>query len=349
VVAVDAAPAARQSITGTELYALELLRRLPAAAPWCDFVQYSSRPGPRSGLDLTVLPTRRLWAQVRLPIRLHRTRPELFFSPAHVVPVLAPGPSLTVVHDLAFERWPKAYPARQRAYLQFTTRWAARRCPLLITVSKSTGRDLELYYGVGPERIVVVSPGLTPPPPPPSAAQVSDRLRRLGIERPFALQVGRVEARKNQLSALRAVELAGELDYVSAGAIEDSALAQTLARSPRARILGRTSPADLEALYAGAEVVLVASLYEGFGFPVLEAMARGVPVVAADNSSLPEVGADAALYVGDTSDQREFATAINRARSESPALAERGRLRAQAFSWEQTAAGVAEVVRRLIG
>src|SRR5438309_6954925 len=136
VVAVDANPATRPLATGTETYARELARRLPAAAPELAFRFYASRPGDLDGLDLTVLPGRRLWSQLRLPLELARRAPDLFFAPSHVVPFLARGRALTVVHALAFERFPAAYPPGALAYLRLTTRWAAARCPRLVTWSE---------------------------------------------------------------------------------------------------------------------------------------------------------------------------------------------------------------------
>src|SRR2546430_4273032 len=158
-VAVDANPAARAVHTGTEVYAREVARRLPAAAPDLRFVFYASRPGDVDGLDLTVLPGRRPWSQGRLVRELWRRRPDLFLAPAHVVPFLAPGRTLAVVHDLAFERHPEAYGTGALAYLRLTTRWAERRCPLLIAVSRSTADDLAELHAVRPDRIRVVSLG----------------------------------------------------------------------------------------------------------------------------------------------------------------------------------------------
>src|SRR5947207_12489778 len=138
VVAVDANPASRAAHTGTEVYAREVCRRLPAVATELRFVFYASGPGDVPGVDLTVLPGRRLWSQSRLARQLWRRRPDLFFAPSHVVPFLAPGRALTVVHDLAFERHPEAYQPPARCYLRLTTRWAERRCPLLLAVSQAT-------------------------------------------------------------------------------------------------------------------------------------------------------------------------------------------------------------------
>ena len=346
-IAVDANPLTRPSLTGTEVYARELARRLPAAGPELEWVFYASRPGPAiPGLDLTVLPGNRLWSQARLPLELWQRRPDLFFAPSHVVPYLAPGRTLTVVHDLAFERFPDAYRSFDRWYLRRTTRWALRRCLLVLAVSESTRRDLVELYGADPERVVVVHPGATPPP---ARLRVREaRLTELGVARPFALQVGRVEPRKNQSAALAAVERLPGLSLVSAGPIADARLAGRLLASGRARVLGRVEAGDLELLYRSASALIFPSLYEGFGFPILEAMLRGLPVVTVRGSSLPEVGGEAALYAAAPDDVDGLADAL-RSVIEDPGCRRRvvaaGRRQASRFSWDRTAAGVVQVIR----
>jgi glycosyltransferase involved in cell wall biosynthesis len=349
LVAVDASPAARPVRTGTERYAAELCRRLPAAAPELRFAFYSSRPGDAPGLDLTVLPAPRLWSQVRLPIELWQRRPDLLFVPSHAVPFLAPGRTLTVVHDLAFERYPAAYRPSELAYLRLTTRWAGRRCRHLVTVSEATRRDLVQIYRVPAERISVVHPGASQPPGPMPDEEAAARVAALGVDGPFVLHVGRVEPRKNQLTALAAIERLDGLLFVSAGPPADLDLVSGLRRSRRCRVLGRVSPGDLEALYQRAQALCFPSLYEGFGFPVLEAMQRGLPVVTTGVSSLPEVAGGAAEYVQDPLDPEELAAALERAIGRRQQLAGLGRARAARFSWERTATGVAEVLRGQIG
>lgn len=348
-VAVDANPAARAAHTGTETYVREVVRRLPAAAPDLRFVLYASRPAGTDGLDLTVLPGRRLWSQGRLCRELWRRQPDLFFAPAHVVPFLAPGTTLTVVHDLAFERHPDAYGRAARSYLRLTTRWAERRCPLLITASHATAGDLARLHGVDPARLRVVPLGGGEPPScRPEPAAVAARLAELGVDRPFVLHVGRVEPRKNQVAALEAVERLPDLLLVSAGSVLDAGMGARLAGSPRCRQLGRLSDDDLAVLYAGAEAVVFPSLYEGFGLPVLEGMRRGLPVVTAAVSSLPEVGGDAAVYVDDPRDAPALALAIERALADRERLGRLGPQQAARFTWDRTAAGVAEVMRELL-
>src|SRR5579859_6588229 len=348
-IAVDANPATRQLVTGTEVYTRELCARLREAGPDLDFAFYGSRPASSLGFDLTVIPFSRLWSQARLPVALTAARPDLLFVPAHSIPLAWPGRVLTVVHDLAFERHPGAYSVRERTLLQATTRWAVARCGLLIAVSEATKQDLVSLYGASADRVRVVhngggeGPHVTPAP--------ASRLRELGVESDFVLQVGRIEPRKNQAAALAAVERMEGVTLVVAGSVRDVELAAALRASPRCRVVGAVDQPALELLYGQARAVVVPSRYEGFGFPVLEGMARGKAVVAARNSSLPEIGGDGALYVEDTSDAEAFAAVLREAITDSAehkALLRRAKAQAARFTWERCAEGVVEVIRELV-
>lgn len=347
-VAVDINPATRAVHTGTELYTREVCSRLAASAPDLSWRFYASRPRPGLGVDVMVLPLPRLWSQVRLPLALARVRPDLLFVPAHALPFAWPGKVLTVVHDLAFERHPAAYPSGERAYLRLSTRWAALRCPLLIAVSESTKADLVNLYGVKPERIRVVPLGVSPPAAKPAPAS---RLAELGLNGNFVLQVGRVEARKNQLAALGAVEKLDGVMLAVAGPERDPVIAARLRESSRCRVLGRVDQPTLELLYQHAGAVVVPSLYEGFGLPVLEAMARGKVVVAAKASSLPEVGGEAALYYHESASSEQIARVVEAALSDKALrskLTRAARARAAKFTWDRTAAGVAAVIKEVL-
>jgi glycosyltransferase involved in cell wall biosynthesis len=348
-VAVDMNPATRDVVTGTEIFAREVGSRLQAAAPELRWRFFASRARAGLGVDVMVMPFPRMWSQVRLPLALARHRPDLLFVPAHAVPFAWVGKALTVVHDLAFERHPGAYSASERAYLQLTTRWAAQRCQLLIAVSESTKSDLVELYGVKPERIRVVALGggeAVHGPPAPSS-----RLADLGVRGSFVLQVGRIEARKNQAAALAAIETLDGVTLVVAGSERDEALAYRLRASSRCKVLGRVDQPTLELLYRHAAAVVVPSLYEGFGLPVIEAMSRGKVVVAAQTSSLPEVGGDAALYA-DPSNTEAFAKALQTALDDKTIrakLARGARTRAAQFTWDRCTAGVVAVIRELLG
>src|SRR5258707_1192231 len=221
MVAVDVNPATRRVMTGTEVYAREVCSRLPAAAPDLRWRFFASRPRAGLGVDVMVIPLRRLWSQVRLPLAMATERPDLLFVPAHTIPFAWPGKALTVVHDLAFERYPHAYSAGERSYLRLTTRWAAIRCPLLIAVSESTKADLVAAYGVRPERIRVVPLGASKPEVAPAP---TSRLVELGLNGSFVLQVGRIEARKNQAAALAASERANSRGIAAQPALRTSSV-----------------------------------------------------------------------------------------------------------------------------
>ncbi len=349
-IAVDVNPATREIATGTEVYTREVCSRVSRLAPDLSWTFFASQPATGLGFDVTVAPFRRMWSQVRLPLALAATHPDLLFVPAHSVPFAWPGRALTVVHDLAFERHPEAYSRRERTLLQVTTRWAVQRCPLLIAVSESTKNDLVSQYGADPARIRVVPNGGGEPPSVTVAPK--SRLRSLGIEGDFVLQVGRIEARKNQTAALAAVERVDGLTLVVAGPERDPVMAARLRASQRCRVLGLVDRPTLDLLYKQARAVVVPSLYEGFGMPVVEAMAHGQAVVAARNSSLPEAGGDAAIYVDDPNDPAALAAALEKAVANGPeraALALKRKAHAAKFTWDRCAAGVVAVIRELIG
>ena len=347
-VAVDVNPATRAVVTGTEVFTREVSRRLPAAAPELGWRFFASRPRAGLRVDTVVVPFPRLWSQVRLPIALARERPDLLFVPGHVLPFAWPGRVLTVVHDLAFERHPGAYSTFDRAYLRLSTRWAILRSRLLIAVSEATRQDLVQLYGVAPERVRVVPLGTTRAA---EKAAPASRMTELGLDGNFVLQVGRVEARKNQAAALEAVERLDGVTLVVAGPERDMTLTARLRNSKRCRVLGLVDQPTLELLYKRAAAVVVPSLYEGFGLPVLEAMARGKVVVAAKSSSLPEVGGEAVLYFHEAAHPDELAAVLEVALGDEglrKQLARAARARAARFTWDRTAAGVAAVIREIL-
>ena len=323
--------------------------RLPRLAPDLHWQFFASRPKSGVGVDITVLPFRRLWSQVRLPVQLATARPDLLFVPGHSVPFAWTGRAVAVIHDLAYERHPEAYSVASRIHLRVTTRWAVSRCRILIAVSESTKKDLVALYGADASRIRVVPNGGGEKPDAKAAS--ASELGRLGLTGDFVLQVGRVEARKNQVAVLAAVERIPGLVLAVAGPEADSTIAARLRRSDACRVLGRVDDATLELLYKRAKAVVVPSLYEGFGIPVLEAMSRGQVVVAAKTSSLPEVGGDAALYVDDPGDAAAFAAVLETAIADGPArkaLTRKAVARAREFTWDRCAAGVVAAVREAL-
>ena len=247
------------------------------------------------------------------------------------------------VHDMTCFLMPELHPAdnlrADRSYAD-----VMRRADGLIAVSECTRRDTIRVLGIPENRITVIHSGIAPAffdPPPDAVAAVR---QRYGLNRPFVLFVGTIEPRKNLDTLLDAFQnlpasLRETCDMVVAGP-KGWAPAATLARLQKVKYLGYVPEADMAPLTAAATVFAYPSLYEGFGFPVAQAMAAGVPVVTSNLSSLPEVAGDAALLV-DPRSTSELCAALTRL-LQSPdlcsELARRGRTRAQDFRWEVCAA-----------
>ena len=324
-VAINARAAVRSEIGGVERLARELCARLPALRP--DRYQVVEPP-PRLAHRLG-----HLWEQAVLPVRARRCA--LIYSPANLAP-LATRRNVIVVHDLAPLRHPEAFSRCYVTYQRLMLPALARRAKGLITVSEFSKRELVELLGIAPERIAVAPPGVDDRFRPELD---SDHVReRHGLRRPYVLAVAAPSRRKNLsvLAAARAALSDRGIDLVLAGS--DRGYLRS-AEVPLRR-LGYVADEDLPALYTGARAFVMPSLYEGFGLPCLEAMACGVPVVAARGGALPETVADAGLLV-EADDGSGFADALHAAATDEglrQRLIGAGQLRAAEFTWERTAA-----------
>jgi glycosyltransferase involved in cell wall biosynthesis len=266
-------------------------------------------------------------------------------SPAAIPP---PGPRqrlVVTVHDLAFRVYPSLFPASWRILFRLGTRRAVRRADALITVSQSTANDLVRYNRADPARIHVVPLAASLPS---SEVDPDETLRRMKIPRPYLLFVGTLEPRKNLVRLVRAYRRAAARAalphrLVLAGPVgwRPRPLLREIAVEGPGEILltGKRSQEELDSLYRGAAAFVYPSLYEGFGLPVLEAMARGLPCIVSTTSSLPEVAGEAAVAVEPRS-VSGLATAIERMlteEAEAARLSTAARARAEQFSWEHTA------------
>ncbi|MHB8646112.1 MAG: glycosyltransferase family 4 protein [Thermomicrobiales bacterium] len=354
IIAVDASRTLPTFRTGTEQYSVFLLRALMARDTPHRWLLYAPGPPPD---DLSPLPPRwewrtipfpRLWTHLRLSAAMARHRPDVLFVPAHVVPVVHPRATVVTIHDLGYLHFPEAHPASARRYLAWSTRWSVRAARRVIAVSGATRDDLVTMLDVPRDNITVVHHGVRPVPARLSESAVQATMERLGIASPYVLFLGTVQPRKNLerlIHAFRQVVdaglpqtlvIAGRMGWLAApirAAVADCGLTE------RVHFAGYVADDDLPALYTGADAFAFPSLYEGFGMPALEALSYGVPVVAANTTSLPEIVGDAGLLV-DPLDEDALGAAIVRVLTDQPLrarLAIAGPEQAARFSWERCA------------
>jgi glycosyltransferase involved in cell wall biosynthesis len=317
VIALNARAAARPELGGVERWARELAARLPALGGY-EVIRPPATLSHRAG---------HAWEQVVLPRRARRAR--LLLNPANLAPVAFPR-NAVVIHDAAALRHPQWYSPIYARWQRAVLPAIAKRARVVITVSAFSRREIAELLHVDAH---VVPGGVDQrfrPDADPEPARAA-----LGLTRPYVLTVASRTARKN-LSSLDAASrrLGNEgIDLVAAGGERPQFAGD--GASP-ARRLGHVPDAHLPGLYAGASAFVLPSWHEGFGLTCLEAMACGVPVVAANAGALPETCGDAALYA-DPSDPDDIADQVLQA-IEDDALGAKGRRRAAEFTWERTTA-----------
>lgn len=303
-----------------------------------------------------------LGEHVQLPAVLWRERFDLVHFPHYVAPRLLPRPAVVTVHDLIQLFYPpRNRPQLSRVYLRVVLGSALRRARRVITVSRSSRRDLINLFAADPQRLVVVPNGVDPVLAERPAKEVLDELKaRYELRSPLVLVVANDKPHKNLDLVLRAYHLAvrqhripGQLVFVG-GAGRESRLqtrAERLGLGHRVRLLGRVPRADLNALYHVAAVQLQVSLYEGFGLPILEAMCAGVPVITSNLGAMRELGEGAARLVNPL-EVDEVAAAVERVLVDDPLrrrMVEAGRRRAENLSWSRTVEETVAVYRLALG
>jgi glycosyltransferase involved in cell wall biosynthesis len=301
-------------------------------------------------------PTNAGWTLVGLPRAAASAAIDVLHAPAYTAPFWSPAPVVLAIHDISYERNPKWYPYRRDPLRRAFYRWSARAADHIVTCSSFSASEIAEMYGLPPGRITVVPLGVS------SDFAAADGLPcalPAEVTTPFLLHVGDIHERRNLAVAVNAVLEARRhfgalpaLSLVLAGTDRGAADALSAIAAgggaPDAVIrLGRVEEPLLHALYRCATALIYPSRYEGFGFPVVEAMACGTPVIASRAASIPELTGDAAILV-DPDDDKSWTDAVVRIVTDEELRGElkrRGMTRARLFTWARTARGTMDVYR----
>ncbi|MGO9660355.1 MAG: glycosyltransferase family 4 protein [Acidimicrobiales bacterium] len=305
------------------------------------------------------------WNLLGWPPRRWSSGIDIVHAPSLAVPPKRGLPLVVSVHDAAPWLFPEAFTARGRWFHAMGARAASRRADRVITGTAVAAGELAEHMSLPTDRVRVVPYGVDPPEPRPGPDETAEVLRRYQLtDLAYVLWVGSLEPRKGVGTLVTAMArlAGGPFRGTSRGPVlvlagypgwQNSALlpAAELARlGPAFRPIGRVADQDLWALYSGAALFAFPSLHEGFGLPVLEAMAAGAPVVASDIAAIREVAGAAAVLVppGDAGAWAGAIEALLADRAARAGMSEQGRRRAEIFSWASTAAATLEVYRELV-
>ena len=328
-VVINGRAAIRREIGGVERVARELSTLLPRLDP----ARYRVATPPRALAHRAG----HVWEQTVLPA----LPAEIVYCPAMLGPVRSKR-NVVCIHDAASVRHPEWYSRTYAAYQRRMLPKLARRARLVITVSQFARAEVIEVLGADPDRVEVVRSGVSDAFRPDADAAAARAA--FGLERPYVLTVGSLIARKNLEALSRAAETLRRegIDLVAAG----SGRGYMRTGASAVRELGYVEEALLPGLYAGAAAFTLPSLYEGFGLPVLEAMASGAPVVASDRGALPEVCGDAALLVDPTNPEALSGAILAVIGNER--MREAGLARARTFTWERTARETDALIEALL-
>ncbi len=372
-IAIQAADLDCNRIDGTRVYILNLLRRFGVLSPEDEFLIYHKKdfnpelaPPNFSNYKIKKIKSPLFWTQTRFALELLRDKPDVLWMPMHNIPVITKilknkKTKITVtIHDLAFKIFPGHFPKKDLLELNFLTNLAVKNADKIIAVSESSKKDiLKFYPSVTPEKIRVIHHGFDSDlfQKEISKEKIESALRSYKLKaKNYILYVGALQPRKNLEVLIDAFNLIKknnpEIKLVLAGgkAWTWESIFEKAEKSPYSKdiiITGTIPFEDIVILYRSASLFVFPSLYEGFGIPVLEAMAAGVSVICSRNSSLPEAGGDAVLYFNAENSEelagkiREFLESDELKNS----LIAKGQKQIKKFSWDKCARETLEWIK----
>jgi len=360
IIGIDGNEANTEKRVGSGEYSFEILRGL---AKICDeeiFVYLKNEPLndlPKSNTKLLykIFGPGKFWTQVGLPLNLYlkNPKPDVFFTPGHYAPRFCPCPSVITVFDLSYIYFPQLFKKSDLHQLKSWTSYSVEKAQAVLTISESSKNDIVKYYKKDPEKVFVTYPGYDKNlfKPIKNSKKIRDVRKKYNIRGDYIFFLGTIQPRKNLVRLLEAIEDLSITLVISGkkGWLYNDFFNKIEDPKVRDKVILTDYVQDevLPVLFSGARAFVLPSLWEGFGIPVLEAMACGCPVIISNRSSLPEVVGDAGVLIN-PEDIKSITSGIQKVLTDNKFAQGRslkGMIQAKEFSWEQCAVKTLEVLK----
>ena len=301
-----------------------------------------------------VVGPKKFWTQIGLPVALIKERllgksPDVFFTPSHYAPRFSPCPRVISIMDLSYLHFPEMFRKQDLYQLKNWTAYSVKKAKKILTISKASRDDIIKYYQVPEEKLVVTYPGID------RVSSMENIREKYGIEGNYILSVGTLQPRKNYIRLIEAFSTLTPNPYTLIIVGKPGWLFEEIYQAPKkfgvekkVKFLNYVPDEDLPGLYKGAICFVLVSLYEGFGIPILEAMANSCPVVASNVSSLPEVVSKAGILV-DPYNIEDITRGIKEVLTRRNELVKKGLHQCRQFSWEKCAKETLKVLKEAGG
>lgn len=370
LIGIDASRAVKKFKTGTEYYSEQIIYHLSLIDKTNDYILYApNMPTDEVLLKLPknftwkIMPFPRFWSQIRLSweLKFGKPKPDVVFEPAHTIPIWHHKKTVATLHDLGFKYYPELYTPFERVYHNWCMDFSANRAKQIITPSEYTKKDLIKIYRLNPEKITVIYHGYNKKLYNDKKSDLpTSELRHLSSE-PYIFFIGRIEEKKNIKGMIEAFRILRKNNQIKhklilagkPGYNYDDIKTQinNLPENIKKDVieLGYVPEKDVAGLIKNADIFFFPSFFEGFGLPIIEAMACGVPVVASDATSISEIAKDCALLISPEKPS-EMAKALEKIildRKLHSLYTKKGLERAKEFLWEKAAQETLSVLEKI--
>ncbi len=356
---------------GSAEYCFKLLINLYKLDKQNEYIIYlpkdpsSDFPEERDNWHYKIVKQKKMWTLIGLTLEflLKRSKPDVFFSPTHYLPIVVPSNSAISILDVSYIHFPKLFQKSDLRQLKIWTKFSVKKAKRIFTISKASKDDIIKEYGVSEDKITVTYPGIKQVSGIKYQVLSMDELeKKYGIKKDYILFVGTLQPRKNIVRLIEAFArlsrsslIINPLSLIILG--KKGWMYEDIINSPKkfgvedkVKFLDNVTDEDLPIFYKNAECFVLPSLYEGFGLPILEAMQNGCPVVTSNVSSLPEAGGDAALYF-DPNNPEDIAQTMEKVLSDKKlreTMIKKGFEQVKKFSWDKTAKETLETLENLV-